>query len=331
MEIRYPTQRLAYGYFLTMLVLLAVQVAFGLLLALQQIDPYLLQGILNFNVARAFHLNLGIVWIVTGFAGTLFFVGPLLGGRDIRHPWLAKALLAAIWVIVLWTACTLPLAEKGIAGWKFGQPWLQQGLEYLEAGRVTDVLLFIGFITLAFLVIGMFPRRRDWNELHWGLAIGLVGLASMWIAALFFEKTVDLQEYFRWYVVHYWVEGVWEIIHISLVGFLLAKFFDVDEREVGFAVFWGVGMVALTGLLGNAHHYFWIGTPAFWQFWGSLFSALEPVPLLFCMIHVFLDAKHGDRPLHNRVGFYFLFGSALFEQVGAGILGFTQTFALTNL
>jgi nitric oxide reductase subunit B len=84
------------------------------------------------------------------------------------------------------------------------------------------------------------------------------------------------------------------------------------------------------GLIGNAHHYFWIGTPEFWQFWGSLFSALEPLPLIFCFWHVYLDAHQDNKPVTNMPAFAFLLGSVVLEQVGAGILGFTMTFALTN-
>jgi nitric oxide reductase subunit B len=96
-------------------------------------------------------------------------------------------------------------------------------------------------------------------------------------------------------------------------------------------VFWGVVLVWLSGLMGNAHHYFWVGTPEFWQFWGSLFSALEPLPLVFCFWHIYLDAHHENKPLVNLPSFYFILGSVVLEQVGAGILGFTMTFALTNV
>jgi nitric oxide reductase subunit B len=89
--------------------------------------------------------------------------------------------------------------------------------------------------------------------------------------------------------------------------------------------------VWLSGLLGNAHHYFWIGTPEFWQFWGSLFSALEPLPLIFCFWHIYLDAHQNGKPVENMPAFAFLLGSVVLEQVGAGILGFTMTFALTNV
>lgn len=330
-EMKYPTQRLAYPFFVTMIVFFLLQVIYGLTIALQQVDPYFLENFLNFNVNRSTHINLAIIWILTGFIGTLLFVGPLIAGRDLASPWMARLLLFAIWGIVLWTAITLPLAQWGIAGWAFGQPWLQEGLEYLEAGRITDVFLLIGFVIIAYLILRIFPNVRHWDELHWGLAIGLVGLTFFWLFGLFFISALDLQEYFRWFVVHYWVEGIWEILYVSVVGFLLYTLFDADIKIVRFSVFWGIMLIVMAGLIGNGHHYFWIGTPALWQFWGSLFSALEPVPIIFGIWHIFLSSKRERKPLRNKTALYFIFGSSLFGLVGAGILGFTQTFSVTNV
>ena len=331
MQIEYQTQRLSLRFFMLMLVLFVVQVIYGMILAAQQIDPTLLQGWLNFNVARAEHLNLGIMWIVCGFIGAIMFVAPLLAKRELVAPWLIKFLFYAVIGIVIWNFFTQFLAERGIAGWWLGQPWLQQGLEYLEAGRIAGVLILVGFVILAFVVLRTFPRVREWNEVHWGLGLGVGALAVVWVFGLFYVARLDLQEYFRWFVVHYWVEGVWEVIHISLIGYFLVLMFKADVKSVGFAVFWGITLVWLSGLIGNAHHYFWIGTPEFWQFWGSLFSALEPLPLVFCFWHIYLDAHTNKRPLENAPAFYFLLGSTVLELVGAGILGFVMTFALTNV
>lgn len=331
MQIQYQTQRLSMRFFMLMLVLFVIQVGYGLLLAVQQVDPTVLAGVMNFNVARAEHLNLGILWILCGFIGAILFVGPLLAKRDMVSPWLIKLLFYALIVIALWNFFTLRLAQYGIAGWWQGQPWLQQGLEYLEAGRIAGVLVLVGFAILAYVVLRTFPPVRQWNEIHWGLGLGVTALMAVWVFGLFYVARLDLQEYFRWFVVHYWVEGVWEVIHISLVGFLLVLMFKADIKSVGFAVFWGVTLVWLSGLIGNAHHYFWIGTPAFWQFWGSLFSALEPLPLVFCFWHIYLDAHTNKRPLENAPAFYFILGSMVLELVGAGILGFSMTFALTNV
>ncbi len=331
MQIQYKTQRLSLRFFMLMLVLFGFQVVYGLILATQQVDPTFLSGVLNFNVARAEHLNLGIMWIVCGFIGSILFVGPLLSKRELVTPWLIKFLFYAVIVIVVWNFFTQFLAERGIAGWWLNQPWLQQGLEYLEAGRVAGVLIFIGFSIVAFVVLRTFPPMRQWNEVHWGLALGFTALMVVWVFGLFYVSRLDLQEYFRWFVVHYWVEGVWEVIHISLIGTFLVLMFKADIKSVGFAVFWGITLVWLSGLIGNAHHYFWIGTPEFWQFWGSLFSALEPLPLVFCFWHIYLDAHTNKRPLENAPAFYFLLGSTVLELVGAGILGFVMTFALTNV
>lgn len=332
MKIQYKTQRLSYGFFVSMLIFFGIQMLFGLLLAIMHLDPTILQGVMNFNVARAFHLNFAVVWIVTGFIGTILLIGPILGEKELKPIWLIKFLLIALWIIAIWSFITLPMAQRGIAGWVGNIPLLQQGKEFLEGGRITGFLLLIGFSIFAYITLLVFPKKvKTWNEIHWGLAIGVIGLATVWIFALFSSENLDLQEYFRWYVVHYWVEAVWEILHITIIGFLLYKFFGADEDEVGFAVFWGVSLVVLSGLIGNSHHYFWIGTPAFWQFWGSFFSALEPLPLIFCIWHVYLDEKHGLKPIKNRAAFYFIFGSALFEMVGAGILGFTMTLAWVNI
>ena len=330
-KIEYQTQRLSLRFFMLMLVLFLLQVIDGLILAAQQIDPTVLQGVINFNVARAEHLNLGIMWIVCGFIGAILFVGPLLSKRDMVSPWLIKFLFYAVIVIVVWNFGTQFLAERGIAGWWLGQPWFQQGLEYLEAGRIAGVLILVGFAIFTYVVLRTFPPMREWNEIHWGLAIGVTMLMVMWVFGLFYISRLDLQEYFRWFVVHYWVEGVWEVIHISLIGMFLVLMFKASVKDVGFAVFWGITLVWLSGLIGNAHHYFWVGTPEFWQFWGSLFSALEPLPLVFCFWHMYLDAHTNKRPLENAPAFYFLLGSTVLELVGAGILGFVMTFALTNV
>jgi len=330
-QIRYETQRLSKRFFLLMLVVFIIQVSFGVLLSAQTIDPSLLAGVLNFNVARAEHLNLGIIWILAGFIGTILFIGPLLSDRELAAPWLIKFLFMALIAVTLWNVGTQFLAQSGVAGWWLGQPWFHEGLEYLEAGRIADIVIFAGFAILTYVVLRTFPPARKWNEIHWGLALGVTAQTLVWIFGLFFIERLDLQEYFRWYVVHYWVEGVWEVIHICLVGFLLVLMFKANIKAVGYAVFWGVSLVWLSGLIGNAHHYFWIGTPEFWQFWGSLFSALEPLPLIFCFWHVYLDAHQDRKPLVNAPAFYFILGSVVLEQVGAGILGFSMTFALTNV
>ncbi len=222
LKLEYPSQREAYPFFLTAVTLFCLQVLYGLTLAVQHIDPLFLRNVANFNVNRAVHLNLAIVWIITGFIGMLFYLAPLLSARDLWHPVIARVLLVAIWLAGVWTVISLYFAQFGIAGWFLGQPWFQQGLEYISAGRITGVALLVVFIGVAWMVLRIFPAVREWNEIHYGLAIGVVGLGFFWLFGLFFVSHLDLQEYFRWFVVHYWVEGVWEILYASTVGAVLS-------------------------------------------------------------------------------------------------------------
>src|SRR5690606_32330862 len=109
-RIEYKTQRLSMRFFMVMLVLFFLQTGFGLLLGAQHIDPTLLSGVLNFNVVRAEHTNLGILWILAGFIGTILFVGPLLSKRELAAPWLIKFLLLARVAVVLWPVVSQFLA-----------------------------------------------------------------------------------------------------------------------------------------------------------------------------------------------------------------------------
>ncbi|HET7011243.1 MAG TPA: cbb3-type cytochrome c oxidase subunit I [Anaerolineales bacterium] len=331
LTLKYPSQRLAHPFFISMLIFFLLQITYGLTMAWQQVDPFFLQGILNFNVNRSTHVNLAVVWVLTGLIGALLYMGPILAGRDVGRAWLTRLLLIVIWANVLWTAVAMTFAQVGNAGWAFGQPWFQEGLEFLEAGRITDIFLWIGFMIVAYLILRIFRNVRTWTEIHWALAVGVLGLVVFWAFGMFFIPALDLQEYFRWFVIHYWVEAIWEILYVGLVGFLLLALFGGDRKVIGIAVFWGMLLAVMSGLIGNGHHYFWIGTPSFWQFWGSLFSALEPLPIILGIWHVFLHPSRTGRRPANRAAFYFLFGSSLFEVVGAGILGFTQGFAVTNV
>src|SRR3546814_14844737 len=82
--------------------------------------------------------------------------------------------------VTIWNVVAQGFASKGIAGWWLGQPWFQEGLEYLEAGRIADVVILIGFSILAYVTLRTFPPRKQWNEIHWALALGVVALTLVW-------------------------------------------------------------------------------------------------------------------------------------------------------
>lgn len=126
-RIEYQTQRLSLRFFLVMLVLFVFQTGFGLLLAAQHLDPTLLAGTLNFNVVRAEHTNLGILWVLCGFIATILFVGPLLSRRELASPWLIKLLFYVLLAVIAWNVATQYLAQQGVAGWWQGSRCCRRG------------------------------------------------------------------------------------------------------------------------------------------------------------------------------------------------------------
>jgi nitric oxide reductase subunit B len=139
-------------------------------------------------VVRAEHTNLGILWVLSGFIGAILFVGPLLSKRELAAPGLIKFLFYAVIAVVVWNVVTQVLAQQGIAGWWLGQPLLQEGLEYLGGGRIVDVVILIGFAILCYVVWRSFPPMKHWNEIHWGLGIGVLALTLVWIFGMFFVE-----------------------------------------------------------------------------------------------------------------------------------------------
>src|SRR3546814_15088500 len=116
------------------------------------------------------------------------------------------------------SVCDPGFAGRGMAGVWMGHPGLREGLESVEAVRIADGVILVGFAILTDVTLRTVPPRKEWNEIHWALALGVIALTLVWIFGMFFIERQDVSEYFRWYVVHYWVEGVWEVIHIALVG-----------------------------------------------------------------------------------------------------------------
>jgi nitric oxide reductase subunit B len=144
----------------------------------------------------------------------------------------------------------------------------------------------------------------------------------------FDNHTMD--SYFRWWVVHLWVEGVWELIMGGILSFLLIKLTGVDREVIEKWLYVVVGLTFLSGILGTGHHYYWIGTPKYWLMIGGIFSALEPLAFLGMAAWALMmyNKKGKDHP--NKIALYWTLGSAVMSFVGAGFLGFAHTWPAVN-
>ncbi len=330
--VKYQSQKLALPFAVVAVVLFLVQLIAGGLLALYYISPDVLSGIANFNLIRAFHLNALIFWLFAATFAAVFYITPILGERELWGQGLVKLLAVVLVLVVVGIFVTLPLMQTGSNIWAFGQPLLYEGKEYVEAGRLWDVLVFVGFLIVALVVLKTLPSPRKWPLALWALVIGAAGTFFLYIPGNVFFRSIPTSEYFRWWTVHYWVEGSLEIAYAGAIGLVLMLIIP-DERVrkvVDKYIFYDVILAATSGIIGQGHHYFWIGTPTFWIMLGGVISVLEIVPLALMAMESLKIARELKQPFVNVPSLYFMVGILIFGFVGVSLLGLMQTWPWTN-
>jgi nitric oxide reductase subunit B len=133
-----------------------------------------------------------------------------------------------------------------------------------------------------------------------------------------------------WYVVHLWVEATWELVMASVLAYLMLKLTGVDREVVDKWVYAIAALALFTGLLGTGHHYYWIGTPGYWQWIGSVFSTLEVLPFFVMVLFTFNMVWKGGRDHPNKAAILWALGCATLAFFGAGVWGFLHTLAPVN-
>jgi nitric oxide reductase subunit B len=271
-----------------------------------------------FNAARATHTNLLVVWLLAGFMGSAYYIIPDEAETELWSMPLA-------WV--QWGSLVL-VGVVAIIGFHFN--WWE-GRKFLEIPRPLDYLVVVN--VLAFLLnIGMtlFKGKR-YTTTAVTLLVGLVAAALLYLPGMITFDSQVIDSYFRWWVVHLWVEGVWELVMGAILAYLLIKLSGVDREVVEKWLYVIVGLTFLSGILGTGHHYYWIGAPEYWLMVGGLFSALEPLAFLGMALYCVTMARRGGRKHENRMALYWSVGCGIMSFVGAGFLGFAHTLPQVNI
>ncbi|MBU2582576.1 MAG: cbb3-type cytochrome c oxidase subunit I [Alphaproteobacteria bacterium] len=316
---KYRTQRIAQAYFLTAMALFLVQVTVGLLLGWIYVSPNTLSDILPFNIARMLHTNSLIVWLLTGFFGAAYFLIPEESEREIHSEKLAYIQLA---ILILGTAGVVvtyvfDLFNGNFLLGKEGREFLEQPL-WVKLGIVVAALIFLYNVTMTVLA----GRKTAITNV---LLIGLWGIALLFLFALYNPSNLSLDKMFWWYVVHLWVEGVWELVMAAILAYLMLKLTGVDREIVEKWLYVIVATALFSGILGTGHHYYWIGTPGYWQWIGSIFSTLEVIPFFLMMVFSFVMVWKGRRDHPNKAALLWSLGTTTLAFFGAGVWGFMHT------
>ncbi|MEX3007838.1 cbb3-type cytochrome c oxidase subunit I [Hoeflea sp. TYP-13] len=316
---KYQTQKIAQVYFLVAMGLFAIQVLGGLLAGWIYVAPNTLSELLPFNIIRMLHTNSLVVWLILGFMGAAYFLIPEESEREIHSPMLAYLQLAILVLGTLGVVVTyvFNLFEGNILLGKEGREFLEQPL-WVKVGIVVAALIFLYNITMTVL---MGKKTAITNV----LLIGLWGLALLFLFAFYNPENLSLDKQYWWYVIHLWVEGVWELIMASILAFLMLKLTGVDREIVEKWLYVIVATALFSGILGTGHHYYWIGTPGYWQWIGSVFSSLEVIPFFAMMAFAFVMVWKGHRDHPNKAALLWSLGCAVLAFFGAGVWGFLHT------
>ena len=327
---KYASQAVAKPYFVAAIALFAGQVLFGLILGLQYVIGDFLFPAIPFNVARMVHTNLLIVWLLFGFMGAAYYLVPEEAETELHSPVLA---LIVFWVFLGAAGLTvlgyLLVPYSGLAKLTQNELLPTMGREFLEQPTITKIGIVL--VALAFLYnVGMTVLKGRKTVVNVILLCGLVGLAAFFLFAFYNPSNLILDKYYWWWVVHLWVEGVWELILGAILAFVLIKITGVDREIIEKWLYVIIAAALVTGIIGTGHHYYWIGTPEYWQWWGSVFSALEPIPFFMMTLFAFNMVNRRRRDHPNKAATLWALGTAVMGFLGAGVWGFMHTLAPIN-
>lgn len=313
---KYQSQKVALYYIAGALALFVAQVLFGVVAGTVVVKPNLLSELLPFNIIRMIHTNALIVWLLMGFFGGAYYLIPEEAETELHSPKLA---ILQFWLF-------LAGAAAAVIGYLFriheGREFLEQPL-WIKLAIVVVALMFLYNITMTVLK----GRKTAITNV---LLLGLWGIAVFFLFSLYNPSNLILDKMFWWWVVHLWVEGVWELVMAAILAFLMIKLTGIDREVVEKWLYVIIGLALFSGILGTGHHYYWIGTPGYWQWIGSVFSTLEVLPFFAMVVFTFMMVWKGGRQHPNKAALLWSLGCSVFAFFGAGVWGFLHTLAPIN-
>lgn len=332
-----PSMKATLKYFWIVSALILVQILMGVITAHYGVEGMAFYGlpladILPYSLSRTWHVQLAIFWIATSWLATGLFFGPAISGHEPKgQKFGVNVLFIALLVIVV----------GSLAGQWFGimqklglvqNFWLgHQGYEYVDLGRFWQIFLFAGlFIWLFLMVRALLPalkRKSESRQLLIMFVISSAAIASFYGAGLMWGRQTNLAlaEYWRWWVVHLWVEGFFEVFATVVIAFLFVRMKLIGATIATVTVLFSTIIFLSGGIIGTFHHLYFSGTPTSILALGATFSALEVVPLVLIGFEAYSNMKMtGVREWVKvyRWPIYTFVAVAFWNLLGAGIFGF---------
>jgi nitric oxide reductase subunit B len=332
-----PSMKATAKYFWLVVALFLVQILLGAITAHYQVEGqnaygFALAEVLPYSITRSWHTQLAVLWIATAWLATGLYIGPAISGHEPKYQRLGVNILFICLLVIVVGAFTgqwLAVMQKlGLANnfW-FGH----QGWEYVDMGRFWQWFLFIGLLLwLALCGRALWPaltRRDEMSSIVGLLFLSTVAIGLLFGAGLMWSEHTHLSmvEYWRWWVVHLWVEGFFEVFAVAVISFIFVKLGLVRGSTATVNVLFATIIFMAGGILGTFHHLYFTGTTTAVVALGASISALEVVPLALIGLEAHETWRHGQAtPWMQRYRWPILFFLAVsfWNLVGAGLFGF---------
>ena len=332
-----PSQKAVVKYFWIVSGLLVLQIVFGVITAHFGVEGSAFYGIpiaeiFPYAITRTWHTQLGIFWIATAWLAAGLYIAPAVSGIEPKGQRVGvNILFIALLIVVLGSMLGEWLSVKNHM--PAGQWFLfgHSGYEYIDLGRFFQIALLVGLFLWLFLIWRAIrtalKKNDDQKPILVLFLISTIAIASFYAAALVYGKHTNLAiaEYWRWWVVHLWVEGFFEVFATVVIAFLFARLNLVSIKTAGRATVLSATIFLSGGIIGTLHHLYFSGTPMVVLALGSVFSALEVVPLMFVGYEAWENIKLSratEWVKKYKWAIYFFVSVAFWNMLGAGLFGF---------
>jgi nitric oxide reductase subunit B len=338
------SQRRVGKYFLVVAGVLLLQILVGSIMAHYYFDRTSFYGIevdrfLPFNFLRDVHIQSPIVWIGLSWIGAALFLAPAISGGEPKGQGFLVDVL--FWVTLLIVAGALVGNYLGIMGYiRESWFWLgNQGLSYIQLGRAWQIGFFAGLAIWSILVFrALWPTRTTlfqatrqfWSgrirleHLIWASTVNIALLYVFGMIPLTgIEKSFTITDFWRWWVVHLWVEQSFEFFAAAISAYLLMAVGLVSRQLAERSVYLALILIFLGGVLGTGHHLYWAGEPGLWVPMGTMFSFIEVLPLVLLILEAIQQRQliKDDREFKYGLAYTYIIGAAFWNFVGAGVFG----------
>lgn len=332
-----PSMRATLKYFWVVVALIVAQIGLGAITAHYGVEGDGFYGFdlakwLPYAVTRTWHTQLGIFWIATAWLATGLFIAPAVSGHEPKFQRAGVNLLfVCLLVIVVGSMAGEWLGVQQRLGYAANFWFGHQGYEYVDLGRFWQIFLFVGlFLWLGLMARAIAPAFRNVKENRHLLSLFMISSAAIGLfygAGLMWGRQTHLAiaEYWRWWVVHLWVEGFFEVFATVAIAFLFTRMGLIRTASATAAVLFATSIFLTGGIIGTFHHLYFTGTPTAILALGSVFSALEIVPLTLIGFEAYENMKisRARRWIQAyKYPIYFFVGVAFWNLVGAGLFGF---------